>query len=178
MPAPTTSTTPTLRILSLRVFDGIPGAWADAHELAKANMEPVFVPVTPFADERGWSLMNLFAGAMGSTGQVNFSVQYPGIIKAWHRHDKQTDFWTCINSNLKVGIWREQDNTAWMIVMGEQRPGVLIIPPPLWHGATPVGPESAGLLYYMTHLFDARNPDEHRRAWDSVSGFPWLPRNG
>ena len=61
----TSSESPIAKVLSPRVFDGTPGAWADAHELARAKTEPVFVPVTPFADERGWSLMNLFAGAMG-----------------------------------------------------------------------------------------------------------------
>ena len=62
--------------------------------------------------------------------------------------------------------------------VARRNPGVLIIPPPLWHGAATVGPESAGLLYYVTHAYDAAHPDEHRRAWDSVEGFPWATRHG
>ncbi|MCZ6835598.1 MAG: spore coat protein [Planctomycetota bacterium] len=154
------------------------GGWLEAHQQAKDNLEPVFIPLTPYADDRGWSLMNLLAGAMDHNGQINFSVQYPGAIKAWHRHDLQTDFWTCIQGNLKVGIHRESDGATWLQVMGEKTPGMLLIPPPLWHGATPVGNESAGLLYYMTHLFNAEKPDEHRRDWDSIEGFPWGIRHG
>lgn len=163
------------RVLSPRVFDG---SWPDAHELALAQREPVFVPVMPYTDDRGWSLMNLFNGVMSAQGQVNFSIQYPGVVKAWHRHDKQTDFWACLIGHLKVGVHRESDGASWMIVMGEKRPGVLVIPPPLWHGAACVGSTPAGLLYYVTHTYDAVRPDEHRRPWDSVAGFPWATRNG
>ncbi|MEE9131583.1 MAG: hypothetical protein V3T84_16330, partial [Phycisphaerales bacterium] len=68
-------------------------SWDAAHQRAEAELEPVFVPISPYADDRGWSLMNLLAGAMSEQGQINFSMQYPGVVKAWHRHDKQTDFW-------------------------------------------------------------------------------------
>jgi dTDP-4-dehydrorhamnose 3,5-epimerase len=164
-----------MRIQAPRSFEG---SWADAHELAKSHNEPVWVGVTPFADDRGWSLMNLLSGVMGPTGQINFSMQYPGVVKAWHRHDKQTDFWICLTGHLKAGVWRESDHAAWMLVMGEHRPGVLIIPPPLWHGVACVGPTTSGLLYYVTHTYDPQHPDEHRRAWDSVPDFPWAVRHG
>ena len=138
----------------------------------------MLVPITPYADDRGWSLMNLLAGAMSAEGQINFSMQYPGIVKAWHRHDKQTDFWTCLVGQLKVGMFRESDGARWLAVIGEHRPAVLIIPPPLWHGAACVGPTPAGLLYYVTHTYDPVKPDEHRRPWDSIADFPWPPRHG
>lgn len=164
-----------LRVLAPRVYDG---AWAEAHELAQSQSEPVFVPVAAYADDRGWSLMNMLHGAMSSQGQINFSMQYPGVVKAWHRHDRQSDFWICLVGHIKAGVYRESDGAAWMQIMGEKRPGVLIIPTPLWHGATCVGPMPAGLLYYVTRAYDPASPDEHRRPWDSVEGFPWSARNG
>lgn len=177
LPRPPTETPPVtpLRVQTPRVFNG---TWSDAHALAQEKLEPVFVPVTPFADDRGWSLMNMLNGVMSSQGQVNFSTQYPNAIKAWHRHDKQTDFWCCLIGHLKAGVYRENDGAVWMIVMGEKRPGVLVIPPPLWHGAACVGPTPAGLLYYVTHGYDPQRPDEFRRPWDSVEGFPWTTRHG
>lgn len=171
----TATNTTSARIETPRTFDG---AWSDAHELARDCGEPIFVPVVPYTDDRGWSLMNLLAGAMSDNGQINFSVQYPGAIKAWHRHDKQTDFWCCVTGHLKVGVYRESDGRTWIQITGEKRPGVLIIPPPLWHGATCVGSAPAGLLYYVTHRFDPAAPDEHRRPHDSVAGFPWGIRHG
>jgi dTDP-4-dehydrorhamnose 3,5-epimerase len=117
--------------------------------------------------------MNQMQGILSRNGQVNFSVQYPGVVKAWHRHQEQTDFWMCLHGNLKVGVHRDLDQRSWMIVSGEKRPGVLIIPPGLWHGAATVGPDNAGLLYYVDRAYDPQNPDEERRGPTSVTGFPW-----
>jgi dTDP-4-dehydrorhamnose 3,5-epimerase len=156
----------------------IDGGAAAAFELAKSHKEPLFVPASLYADDRGWSLMNQLQGVMRPDGQVNFSVQYPGVIKAWHRHSLQTDFWICLHGHMKVGVYREEDNTSWVAVIGEKRPGVVIIPPPLWHGAATVGNEPAGLFYYVTHAYNTKQPDEQRRAFDSVEGFPWAVRHG
>jgi dTDP-4-dehydrorhamnose 3,5-epimerase len=151
---------------------------AEAHAAARDGAEPVFVPAAVHADDRGWSIMNQLQGVMTPEGQVNYSVQYPGVIKAWHRHAKQTDFWICLNGHIKAGIYREDDGASWLAVVGEKKPGVLIIPPPLWHGAATVGHEPAGLLYYVTHAYNPAEPDEDRRPHDSVEGFPWGVRHG
>lgn len=150
--------------------------WREALHTAQKQLTPVFVPVAHFCDDRGWSLMNLLEGVMSDQGQINFSVQYPGVVKAWHRHDHQADFWCCNRGHIKAGVYREADDRSWSIVFGEKRPGVLIIPPPLWHGAATVGASEAGLLYYVTRAYNRRTPDEHRRTWDSVPGFSWEVR--
>lgn len=75
--------------------------------------------------------------------------------------------------HIKVGVFREEDGKAWSLVIGEKRPGIVVIPPPLWHGAATVGPAPAGLLYFVTHAFNPSAPDEQRMAHDAVSGFPW-----
>lgn len=145
----------------------------DAHAQAKAECRPLFVPAGVFVDDRGWSIMNQMQGVLDAAGQINFSVMHPGVIKAWHRHQLQTDFWLCLTGHLKVGLYREEDGQAWQLVSGEKKPGVLIIPPPLWHGAMTVGPTQAALLYYVTHAYNPDAPDEQRRAHDSVPGFKW-----
>lgn len=149
------------------------GPLEQAFEIAKDKLEPIFSPAAVFTDDRGWSLMNQFQNVLAPAGQINYSVMYPNVIKAWHRHAKQTDFWLCLHGHLKVGVYDEQTNKAWVSVMGEKRPGVMVIPPPLWHGVATVGCESAGLLYYVTHQYDPVAPDEDRRDYDSVPGFPW-----
>lgn len=149
------------------------GPLEEAFALAKEKNEPIFSPTSVFTDDRGWSLMNQFQHVMETTGQVNYSVMYPQVVKAWHRHAKQTDFWLVLHGHLKVGVYDEDANRAWVAVIGEKRPGVMVIPPPLWHGAATVGTEPAGLLYYVTHQYDPAAPDEDRRDFDSVPGFPW-----
>ena len=155
--------------VSIPVFEG---SYPEAHKRALDAGEPVFVPVDVYTDDRGWSIMNQLQGVMTGGGQLNYSVQYPGVIKAWHRHQKQTDFWLCLGGHIKVGVHRD-DGVSWVGVIGEKRPGVVIVPPTLWHGAATVGHVPAGLMYYVTHAYDAANPDEERRAFDSVPGFPW-----
>lgn len=154
------------------------GTIAAALDEAVEVVEPVFVPITPYADDRGWSLMNQMQGVLGPDGQINYSVMYPGVIKAWHRHRLQTDFWLCLHGHLKVGVHHEEAGRSWVAVIGEKRPGVMVIPPPLWHGAATVGCEQAGLLYYVTHAYNPEAPDEDRRAYDSISGFPWSVQHG
>ena len=149
------------------------GSLPDAHAKALETRTPQFVPTSHFTDDRGWSLMNQMQGVMSDQGQINFSVQYPGVIKAWHRHTLQTDFWMALVGHLKVGVYDQDSKAAWSIVIGEKRPGTVIIPPPLWHGAATVGNTPAGLLYYVTHSYNPAKPDEERASHDAFPGFPW-----
>lgn len=146
---------------------------SEAFELAIEQRIPQFVPTTHFTDDRGWSLMNQMQGVLSPEGQINFSMQYPGVIKAWHRHALQTDFWMCLVGHLKVGIYDQDHEQAWSIVIGEKRPGTVVIPPPLWHGAATVSHSPAGLLYFVTHQYNPSDPDEERAAHDAFPGFPW-----
>jgi dTDP-4-dehydrorhamnose 3,5-epimerase len=160
---------------------GIPvctDGFAAAHAMALEAGEPRFVPVPHYTDDRGWSLMNMMTDVLRPEGQINFSTQYPGAIKAWHRHQKQTDFWCVLTGHLVVGVVRDDDGVCWKLIAGEKRPGVVIIPPPLWHGATVAGPEPAGLLYYVTHAYDPAHPDEERKAYDGFPQFSWALVHG
>lgn len=154
------------------------GCLQSASESAQATHEPVLLRGAWFADERGWSLMNQLRGVLSPEGQINFSMQHPGVIKAWHRHAHQADFWICLTGHLKVGVYCESDRAAWQVTIGERAPSVVIIPPGLWHGAATVGTTPAGLLYYVTRAYDPSNPDEQRRPFDSVPGFSWDVRHG
>jgi hypothetical protein len=130
-----------MQTLPIKTFtDGL----VPAFEQAKASREPLFVPANLYADDRGWSLMNQLQGVMSPQGQVNYSVMYPGVIKAWHHHTLQTDFWICVQGHLKVGIHRDEDSTSWCSVVGEKKPGVLIIPPPCGTARPPSAPSPRG----------------------------------
>jgi dTDP-4-dehydrorhamnose 3,5-epimerase len=153
------------------------GPLAAARDAALAGREPVFVPAAVHVDDRGWSIMNQLRGVLGPEGQVNFSLQNPGVVKAWHRHRLQTDFWLCVLGSLKVGVHRESDGRSWSQVFGPMHPGVVVIPPTLWHGVATLGRDPAGLVYYVTRAYDPAAPDEERRAFDSVPGFSWAVDN-
>ena len=79
----------------------------------------------------------------------------------------------CVLGQLKVGVYRERDKRQWVAIIGQMRPAILIIPPPLWHGVATVGPDSAGLIYYVTKAYDPADPDEQRQPYDALPDFPW-----
>lgn len=169
----TTPTAESSTVAQPRTIPTFTGPLPDAFAEAKEANQPRFVPQPVFADDRGWSYMNQFVGVLAEQGQINYSVMYPGVVKAWHRHFKQTDFWMVLHGHLKLGVVNEDTDDRWVKVMGDKSPGIAIVPPTLWHGAATVGPENAGLLYFVTHQYDPKQPDEDRRAWDSIAGFPW-----
>ncbi|MDQ2730488.1 MAG: spore coat protein [Armatimonadota bacterium] len=149
----------------------------EAHQRALAEGRPQVVPLRYFADDRGWSLMNLFTGVLQG-GQCNYSLLYPGVYKAWHRHKLQTDFWVILHGMAKLGVFDEKrrDEPGYRgetFILGEKQPAVLIVPPSLWHGLTCVGNQPCGLLYYVTHVYDPRSPDEERAGHDAFPSFQW-----
>jgi dTDP-4-dehydrorhamnose 3,5-epimerase len=49
-------------------------------------------------DERGWlmEILRCDDPQFRKFGQVYLSTAYPGVVKAWHYHKKQTDNFTCL----------------------------------------------------------------------------------
>ncbi len=144
-----------------------------AFETALSENAPILIPSAHYVDDRGWSLMNQLQGVMTDTGQINYSTMHPSVVKAWHRHQRQTDFWIPLHGQMKLGVYRESDGTAWEAIAGQDSPCTMIIPPQLWHGVANIGSTAAGLLYYVTHQYDVAQPDEQRCQPDSFAGFPW-----
>ena len=131
-------------------------------------------PIKPFLDDRGWSYHDIFGDVVG--GQVNYSVQFPGVVKAWHRHKKQTDYFCVLMGNIRVATHDSETGETKTYFMGEQNPSILKVPPGLWHGFTCLGDKPCGLLYFMTERYDPDDPDEERAPWDSF-GYNWFPEN-
>ena len=66
-------------------------------------------------DERGWlmEILRCDDDIYKKFGQVYITTAYPGIVKAWHLHKKQTDNFTCIQGLMKVALYdsREESST-------------------------------------------------------------------
>ena len=127
----------------------------------------------PYLDDRGFSLHDIFDAL---PGQINYSTLNPGVVKAWHRHKHQTDYFCVVMGNAKVALHDEKTGKTETHFIGELNPKVLKIPPGIWHGYTPVGDKPCGLLYYMDRRYDPENPDEERAPWNSF-GYNWEVEN-
>lgn len=146
---------------------------SEASRRAHERGEPVFVAVDRHSDERGSSLYNLLIGVMGPEGQVNVTEQEPGVVRAWHRHELQTDYWVPLRGSATLGVHDEDRGLTWTLEASDERPGVVIIPPRLWHGFATGPDQTLQMLYYASRAYDPERPDEQRRPADSVPALDW-----
>ena len=144
------------------------------------------IQLPKFADSRGWSLNDIYSMFSSPTEgmeflpdydfQINYSILYPGVVKAWHRHKHQDDYFCILKGMAQVGIYNEDGPQKFFI--GEHNPAVVHVKAGEWHGLTAVGNEPCGLLYLVTRKYDPKNPDEERAgAFEFVEKDWWLPEN-
>ena len=115
--------------------------------------------------------------------QISHTVTYPGVIKAFHWHRRQTDYWYCAVGNIRVALvdLRQDSPTGgeqMTVCLGEWGRKVCKIPPGVAHGYQVLGNTPAHLLYYVTEPYNPQDPDEERIAWDDPAiGYDWTIRN-
>ncbi|MEH6948629.1 dTDP-4-dehydrorhamnose 3,5-epimerase family protein [Bacillus sp. JJ634] len=116
-------------------------------------------------------------------GQASWSMSYPGVIKAFHYHEKQDDLWFFPSGNAQVVLYdlREDSPTKGktdVYYMGEENPILLLIPKGVAHGYRVLGERPATIIYFTTESYDSENPDEKRIHWDdSEINFSWETKN-
>lgn len=132
------------------------------------------VRVAPYAlwpDDRGYFLEvlrlgnGLAAQFDPATTQVSAALSYPGTIKAFHIHQKQTDFWVPAQGMFQIALadLRPESKTFGArntIYAGALRPWQILIPPGVAHGYKVVG-QDAAMLVYVTNRF--YNPEDEGR---------------
>jgi dTDP-4-dehydrorhamnose 3,5-epimerase len=137
------------------------------HFIAGVRARPY--PVWP--DDRGYFFevarmgQDLMEAFPKETTQVSAALSYPGTIKAFHFHRKQTDCWVPVQGMLQVALvdLRPQSPTFGArntIYVGALRRWQMLIPPGVAHGYKVIGSEAA-LLVYLTDRF--YNPEDEGR---------------
>lgn len=151
------------------------------------------------ADQRGYFIEQLKRGDVDDEGhpflpeqpfaQMSRSLAYarggnpPELIKAFHWHRRQWDYWDVIVGNARVVLvdLREESPTAGRIqtlMLGEHSPRMVAIPPRVAHGYQAVDLNDVILNYYVTEPYDPAAPDEGRIPWnDPRIGFDWTIEN-
>lgn len=105
--------------------------------------------------------------------QANLSVTFPGILRAWHRHERgQTDYFLLIGGSVKVCVYDEEEAHLLEIVLSGDVLQILRVPGHYWHGFKVVSPEPAYLVYFVNRLYDYEKPDEVRRHWNDPQIVP------
>jgi len=140
-------------------------------------------PYSLWPDDRGYFLevARLGQGLVGQfpaeTTQVSAAFNYPGIIKAFHFHRFQTDYWVPAAGLLQVALvdLRRGSRTYRAkntLYVGSLRPWQLFIPPGVAHGYKVIGEQPSMLVYITNRNYDPK--DEGRIAHnDTAIAYDW-----
>lgn len=141
--------------------------------------------LTLHPDDRGFFMEVLKFGeeTYAEIKQTSYTETYPGVIKAFHWHNRQTDIWCVVSGMAQVVLHdlRENSKTKGMtdvLYSGDKNYLLISIPPGVAHGYRVLGNEKVSLFYHTTEAYDPKNPDEERIAWNDPSiGFDWSTEN-
>ena len=125
-------------------------------------------------DERGYLMEMLRCDdeIYDHFGQCYVSMNYPGVIRAWHYHKKQEDLWVVVKGEIKAGLYDCRDGSPTKglvneVFLGEHNPILLRIPVGVMHGYKTIGVEPSLLVNFPTLPYNPEEPDEYREPFDS-----------
>lgn len=136
-------------------------------------------------DDRAQRLIDVFPTI---EGQINVSyICSTEHVVAWHKHEIQTDYWSCIKGAIKVGLAEPIEEklaiygpsspnsykVRWEYLSDKNPTKVLTIPPGVYHGYKAIESNSI-LLYYLTHKY---NPADEFRAGVGEFNENWNTEN-
>jgi len=138
----------------------------------------VIKPLKRFADERGF-FTEIFRkdwkDLLGdeSIVQANLSITYPGVVRAWHKHQRgQVDYFVVIRGAIKICVYDEVTQELDEIVSTGENIQIVRIPGHYWHGFKVLRDEPAYVVYFVNRLYNYENPDELRRPWNDPTIIP------
>jgi dTDP-4-dehydrorhamnose 3,5-epimerase len=117
-------------------------------------------------------------------GQVYMTTTYPGVVKAWHKHEKQSDNIACVSGMIKMAL---HDGRAGSPTQGEtdefylgvHNPILVQVPAGIYHGWMAVSQEEAVIINLPTKPYDREHPDEQRLdPHDNDIPYDWRRKDG
>lgn len=126
-------------------------------------------PLRVIPDERG-RLMEILRSndeLFERFGQVYMTTAYPGVVKGWHYHKRQTDNMTVVRGMMKLVLFDSREDSATHGVVnefffGEHNPLLIQIPPFVFHGFKAVSECEAIVVNIPTEPYNYNEPDEFR----------------
>jgi dTDP-4-dehydrorhamnose 3,5-epimerase len=143
-------------------------------------------PLRLIPDDRGWLLEILRcddAELFSKFGQVYVSATYPGVVKAWHYHERQVDNFACITGMVKLVLIDTRpgsptEGTVNEFWIGAQNPMVVQVPNLVYHGWKNIGQEVALVLNVPTEPYRYGDPDEYRIEPHGTLPYDWTRKDG
>ncbi len=112
-------------------------------------------------------------------GQVSHSFMHQGVVKAWHIHKTQIDWWYTVDGVIKAALYDARQNSPTyrqlqeFVLGAEGKPNTVIkIPPGVAHGLKVLtGPAH---LVYVTSGIYSKDEEGRIRYDDTDIGYDWV----
>jgi dTDP-4-dehydrorhamnose 3,5-epimerase len=117
-------------------------------------------------------------------GQVYMTTTYPGVVKAWHKHEKQADNIACVAGMIRMALYDGRPGSPTFkeineFYLGVHNPSLVQVPPGVFHGWMGVSPEEAVIINIPTEPYDRDHPDEQRLdPHRNDIPYDWTRRDG
>jgi dTDP-4-dehydrorhamnose 3,5-epimerase len=145
------------------------------------------LPLKKHVDDRGFvmEILRCDDAHFVKFGQVYLSTCEPSphlaVVKGWHRHKGQWDSFCVVKGKAKVGLYDDREGSATRgesqaVILGEDDPCLLQIPPGVWHGQMALGFEPSYLINISSELYNQEEPDEQRAPLEAFP-FEWEVRS-
>jgi dTDP-4-dehydrorhamnose 3,5-epimerase len=117
-------------------------------------------------------------------GQVYMTTTYPGVVKAWHKHEKQTDNLACVQGMIKLALYDSRESSPTFkeinqFYIGVHNPLLVQIPAGVYHGWMCVSEEEAIVVNIPTEVYNYEHPDEQRLdPYQNDVPYDWRRKDG
>jgi dTDP-4-dehydrorhamnose 3,5-epimerase len=143
----------------------------------------VFRPTRPVPHEDGhvtevarasWDIIG------GPVVQVHVTTTLPGRMRAWGLHQRSTDRLFVVSGLVKIVVFDGRlDSPTYGCLnafsVSEKNPGLLVVPPNLYHGWKNIGTSEAVIINMPTSMYDYEAPDALDLPWDSEAAARIIP---
>ena len=112
-------------------------------------------------------------------GQVYMTTAFPGVVKAWHWHARQTDNFTCVQGKMRLALYDARKNSPTYgevndFIVSLESPMLVHIPKEVYHGFKCVSDTEAVVINTVTVPYNNKEADEYRMdAYDNDIPYDW-----
>ncbi len=108
----------------------------------------------------------------GTVDQVFQRTLLPGGVSAWHAHASTADRLFVADGYMRIVLYDARENSTSFgqcdeFLLGTIRPGLVIVPPRVWHGIQNLSDKSSLILNLVDRAYQYEDPDHWRLSPDS-----------
>jgi dTDP-4-dehydrorhamnose 3,5-epimerase len=112
--------------------------------------------------------------------QVHITTTLPGRIRAWGLHQFSMDRLFAVSGLVTIVVFdgRNDSPTQGLVnafTVSDKNPGLLLIPPNLYHGWKNIGTSEAAIINMPDRMYNYEQPDALDLPWDSDAARRTVP---